>query len=91
MSDYKELLENLRDIEQNDQYVMTMSFGPYISEAIVAIEAFVEKNDRLNVLVKFATLILQTFEQDEAQGYRSKARQYAISLLRPALAALEGK
>jgi hypothetical protein len=33
-----------------------------------------------------AKSIIDTFEQDEAQGYRSKDRQFVLSLLRPALA-----
>lgn len=39
---------------------------------------------RLN-LAAAAEIVLATFEKDEEQGFRSKDRQYAISLLRHAL------
>jgi len=47
MSDHKELLERLRYLEKNDPYVMTMSFGPDITEAADAIEALRAENERL--------------------------------------------
>jgi hypothetical protein len=36
-------------------------------------------------LRKAITDLVETFEKDEAQGYRSKDRQFAISILRKAL------
>jgi len=47
MTDHKELLERLRYLEKNDPYVMTMSFGPDITEAADAIEALKAENERL--------------------------------------------
>lgn len=36
-------------------------------------------------LIQFSSDILTTFEKDEAQGYRSSSRQFAIDLLGKAL------
>jgi hypothetical protein len=39
--------------------------------------------DRLKRLEKAARTVLETFQKDEAQGYRSRERQYAIDMLGP--------
>ncbi|MGJ4953000.1 hypothetical protein [Bradyrhizobium sp. HKCCYLS20291] len=40
---------------------------------------------RNQLLNQFATAVLETFEKSEAQGYRSRDRQFAIDLLGKAL------
>jgi hypothetical protein len=39
----------------------------------------------LLVVEEVARKIVETFEKDEAQGYRSSARTYVLDMLRPAL------
>lgn len=41
--------------------------------------------EKVQRLYDFAKTVLDTFEKDEAQGYRSRDRQFAIDLLRPAI------
>lgn len=41
--------------------------------------------DKVQKLYDFAKTVLDTFEKDEAQGARSRDRQFAIELLRPAI------
>lgn len=41
-------------------------------------------NEKL-ALMKAVLHVIETFERDEAQGFRSKDRQFAISILRSAL------
>ncbi len=43
------------------------------------------ENERLQGIETAARIILQNFEQSEAQGYRSRDRQFAIDILRKVL------
>jgi hypothetical protein len=50
-----------------------------------AFQKYVDANEALIELKTAVEAVLNTFETDEAQGYRSRDRQYAISILRLAL------
>lgn len=41
--------------------------------------------NKVGDLIAAVKTVLETFEKDEAQGFRSRDRQYAITILRAAL------
>jgi len=69
MSDHKELLERLRYLEKNDPYVMTMSFGPDITEAADAIEALKAENERLRFRLEDAAASMTCRVGDDSAHY----------------------
>lgn len=48
-------------------------------------QALVLSTEKVRLLYDYAKTVLETFEKDEARGYRSRDRQFAIDLLRKAL------
>lgn len=74
----KSLADQRRAYEAGDQPFTQNASAELLLESAAEIE-------RLLKIERAATVVVETFEKDEAQGYRSKDRQFAIAVLRVAM------
>lgn len=73
-----------------DVAVETLKTWPQTPDVIRVLESAAQNRDAIlrassTKLHEAVELVIATFEKDEAQGYRSKDRQFAISILSAAL------